>query len=139
MANCAVCAVMGWSGDINIARQRAIDNKTGQNIQVLIPKSGGVLFFDVMAIPKDAPHPQNALRWINYILRPDVDAGLTNKVFYANPNKESRKFLQPQLANNATLFLSPEDLARMVGPPTMWSNEIRRLQNRSYTKFKTGS
>ncbi len=139
MANGAVCAVMGWSGDINIARQRAIDNKTGQNIQVLVPKSGGVLFFDVMAIPKDAPHPQNALKWINYILRPDVAAGLTNKVYYANPNKASRALVQPQLANNPTLFLSPEDLARMVPPPQTWSNEIRRLQNRTYTKFKTGS
>ena len=139
MANGSVCLVMGWSGDINIARQRAVDNKTGQNIQVLIPKSGGLLFFDVMAIPKDAPHPGNALKWINYILRPDVDAALTNKVFYANPNRESRKFIRPELANNPALFLSPEDLARMVGPAETWSNEIRRLQNRTYTKFKTGS
>ncbi len=139
MANGAVCAVMGWSGDINIARQRAIDNKTGQNIQVLIPKTGGILFFDVMAIPKDAPHPQNALKWINYILRPEVAAGLTNKVFYANPNKESRKFVLPQLANNPTLFLAPEELSKMVGPPDVWNNDIRRLQNRSFTKFKTGN
>jgi len=139
MANGAVCAVMGWSGDINIARQRAIDNKTGQDIRALIPKTGGLLFFDVMAIPKDAPHPQNALKWINYILRPEVAASLTNKVFYANPNKESRKFVKPQLANNPTLFLSPEDLSRMVGPPENWNNDIRRLQNRTYTKFKTGT
>jgi putrescine transport system substrate-binding protein len=139
LANGAVCAVMGWSGDINIARQRAIDNKTGQNIQALIPRSGGILFFDVMAIPKDAPHPRNALKWINYILRPDVSAGLTRKVFYANANKESRQLLPPQLADNPTLFLSPDDLARMVSPPQTWSNEIRRLQNRTYTKFKTGS
>jgi putrescine transport system substrate-binding protein len=138
MANGAVCVVMGWSGDINIARQRAIDNKTGQNIQALIPKTGGILFFDVMAIPKDAPHPQNALKWINYILRPEVAAGLTNKVFYANPNKDSRKFVLPQLANNPTLFLAPEDLSKMVGPPDIWNNDIRRLQNRTFTKFKTG-
>jgi putrescine transport system substrate-binding protein len=139
MANGAVCAVMGWSGDINIARQRAIDNKTGQNIQVLIPKTGGVLFFDVMAIPKDAPHPQNALKWINYVLRPEVAASLTNKVFYANANKASKPFVLPALANNPTLFLSPEDLSRMVGPPEAWNNDIRRLQNRTYTKFKTGN
>ncbi len=139
LSNGALCAVMGWSGDINIARQRAIDNKTGQNIQVLIPNTGGLLFFDVMAIPKDAPHPQNALKWINYILRPEVAASLTAKVFYANPNRESRKFLPPQLANNAALFLSPADLSRMVGPPETWNNEIRRLQNRAYTKFKTGT
>jgi len=139
MANGAVCAVMGWSGDIAIARQRAIDNKTGQNIEALIPKTGGLLFFDVMAIPKDAPHPRNALKWINYILRPEVAASLTNKVFYANPNKASRPFVQPQLADNPTLFLSPEDLSRMVGPPANWNNDIRRLQNRSFTKFKTGT
>ena len=139
MANGGVCAVMGWSGDINIARQRAIDNKTGQNIQVLLPRTGGLLFFDVMAIPKDAPHPQNALKWINYILRPEVAASITNKVFYANPNKASRALVKPQLADNPTLFLSADDLSRMVGPPDAWNNDIRRLQNRSFTKFKTGN
>jgi len=139
LANGALCAVMGWSGDINIARQRAIDNKTGQNIQALIPRTGGMLFFDVMAIPKDAPHPGNAHKWIDYILRPRVAASLTNKVFYANPDPASRPFVLPQLASDATLFLSPQDLSRMVGPPESWSNDIRRLQNRTYTKFKTGT
>jgi putrescine transport system substrate-binding protein len=57
MANGSICVALGWSGDINIARQRAIDGKTGQNIQALIPKTGGVLFFDVMVIPADAPAP----------------------------------------------------------------------------------
>ncbi len=83
MASGSVCLALGWSGDINIAKQRAIEGKTGQNIQALIPDSGGVLFFDTMAIPADAPHPGNALKWINYIMRPEVDASLTNKVFYA--------------------------------------------------------
>jgi len=139
LANGALCAVMGWSGDIDIARQRAIDNRTGQNVQVLIPRTGGMLFFDVMAIPKDAPHPGNAHKWIDYILRPRVAASLTNKVFYANPNQASRPFVLPQLASDTTLFLSPQDLSRMVGPPESWTNDIRRLQNRTYTKFKTGT
>ena len=139
LANGALCAVMRWSGDIDIARQRAIDNRTGQNIQVLIPRTGGMLFFDVMAIPKDAPHPGNAHKWIDYILRPQVAASLTNKVFYANPNPASRSFVLPQLASDTTLFLSPQDLSRMVGPPESWTNDIRRLQNRTYTKFKTGT
>jgi putrescine transport system substrate-binding protein len=139
MADGTVCLALGWSGDINIARQRAIDNKSGQHIQVLIPKTGGLLFFDSMAIPKDAPHPRNAMKWINYILRPEVDASLTNKVFFANPNKASMKFIQPRLASNPTLFLSPDDLARMAGPPENWTNEIRRMQNRTFTSFKTGA
>eukprot|EP00456_Euglypha_rotunda_P079013 TRINITY_DN757_c0_g1_i22.p2 TRINITY_DN757_c0_g1~~TRINITY_DN757_c0_g1_i22.p2 ORF type:complete len:320 (+),score=109.17 TRINITY_DN757_c0_g1_i22:406-1365(+) len=81
MANGSICLALGWSGDINIAKQRAIDGKTGQKIEALIPKTGGVLFFDVMVIPSDAPHPGNAHKFINYIMRPEVAASLTNKVF----------------------------------------------------------
>ena len=57
LANGSICVALGWSGDINIARQRAIDGKTGNNIEALIPKNGGLLFFDVMVIPADAAHP----------------------------------------------------------------------------------
>jgi putrescine transport system substrate-binding protein len=137
MANGSVCVALGWSGDINIARQRAIDNKTGQNIQVLLPKNGGLLFFDVMVIPADAARPGNAHKFINYILRPEVHAQLTNKVFYANPNTESKKFIKPEVANNPTVFLSPADMARMVPPDTL-NNDLRRLMTRTYTSFKTG-
>ena len=98
MASGSICVALGWSGDINIAAQRAIDGKTGQKIEALIPKTGGVLFFDVMVIPADAPHPGNAHKFINYILKPEVHASLTNKVFYANPNKESKKFVKPEVA-----------------------------------------
>src|SRR5260221_6299791 len=101
---------LGWSGDINISKRRDHEGKTGQNIQALIPSSGGVLFFDTMASPADGPHPNNALKWINYIMRPEVDASLTNKVFYANPNKESKKFVKPEVANNPTVFLSDADM-----------------------------
>ncbi|MBK1713152.1 polyamine ABC transporter substrate-binding protein [Rubrivivax gelatinosus] len=137
MANGSICLALGWSGDINIARQRAIDGKTGQNIQALIPKTGGVLFFDVMVIPADAPRPGNAHKFINYVLRPEVHASLTNKVFYANPNGESRKFVKPEVANNPTVFLSPADMARMVSPDSL-NNDLRRLMTRTFTSFKTG-
>ncbi|MBQ0959408.1 polyamine ABC transporter substrate-binding protein [Ideonella sp. 4Y11] len=137
MANGSICLALGWSGDINIARQRAIDGKTGQNIQALIPKTGGLLFFDVMVIPADAAHPGNAHKWINYVLRPEVHAQLTNKVFYANPNKESKKFVKPEVAANPTVFLSDEDMKKMV-PPDSLNNDLRRLMTRTFTSFKTG-
>jgi putrescine transport system substrate-binding protein len=137
MANGSICLALGWSGDINIARQRAIDGKTGQKIEALIPKNGGLLFFDVMVIPADAPHPDNALKFINYILRPEVHAGLSNKVFYANPNKESRKFIRPEVANNPTIFPTDEDMKKMVAPDAL-SNDIRRTVTRLFTSFKTG-
>ena len=137
MANGSICVALGWSGDVNIARQRAIDGKTGQKIEALIPKTGGVLFFDVMVIPADAPHPGNAHKFIDYILRPEVHASLTNKVFYANPNAASKKFVKPEVANNPTVFPTPEDMKKMQAPDAL-SNDIRRTMTRLYTSFKTG-
>ncbi len=137
MANGSICVALGWSGDINIARQRAIDGKTGQNIQALIPKSGGILFFDVMVIPADAPHPGNAHKWINFILKPEVHASITNKVFYANPNAASRPLVKPEVANNPTVFLSEADMKPMAAPDSL-GNDLRRLMTRTFTAFKTG-
>jgi putrescine transport system substrate-binding protein len=137
MANGSICVAIGWSGDINIARNRAIEGKTGQNIQCLVPKSGAILFMDTMAIPADAPHPGNALKWINYYLRPEVSASMTNKVLYANPNKESLKFVKPEVANDKTVFLTPEDMKRMELPGEL-NNDARRAITRMYTTFKTG-
>jgi len=137
MASGSICVTLGWSGDVNIARQRAIEGKTGQKIEALIPKNGGIAFFDVMVIPVDAPHPGNAHKFINFIMKPEVHASLTNKVFYANPNKESRKFVQPEVASNPTVFLPDGDLKKMQLPEAL-SNDTRRTMTRLYTSFKTG-
>ncbi len=137
MANGSICLALGWSGDINIARQRAIDAKNGVKIEALVPKTGAVLFFDTMAIPVDAEHVDEAYAWINYILRPEVHASLSNKVFYANPNAQSTKFVKPEVVNNKTVFLSKEDLGKMVAPDAV-NNDIRRLRTRLFTSFKTG-
>lgn len=138
LANGSICVALGYSGDINIAKRRAIEGKTGQKIECLIPKNpGGLLFMDTMAIPADAPHPDNAHKWINYILRPDVSAGITNKVFYANPNKESLAFVQPAVANDKTVFPTPEDMKRMDKPGEL-TNDSRRAMTRIFTSFKTG-
>jgi putrescine transport system substrate-binding protein len=137
MASGSICLSLGWSGDINIAKQRAIDGKTGQNLQALIPANGGLLFFDMMAIPADAAHPKNAHKFIDYILRPEVHASITNKVFYANPNAASRKFVKPEIANNPTVFPPPAEMGKMVSPKAI-NNDIRRLMTRVYTSFKTG-
>jgi putrescine transport system substrate-binding protein len=137
LAGGSICLAVGWSGDINIARQRAIEAKNGNDIVALIPKNGGLLFFDMMAIPADAPHPKNAHAWMNYIMRPEVHAALTNKVFYANPNRESRKFIKPEVANNPSVFPTAVEMATMV-PPKALNNDIRRQITRVYTAFKTG-
>jgi putrescine transport system substrate-binding protein len=138
LANGSLCVVLGYSGDINIARQRAIDTKTGQDIQALIPPTGATLFFDSMAIPKDAPHPKNAHLFIDYIMRPEVHASLTNKVFYANPNAASKKFVDKKVADNPTIFLKPDDMKKLTAPDTV-PQDIRRVQTRIFTSFKAGA
>ncbi|MDO9072071.1 MAG: polyamine ABC transporter substrate-binding protein [Rubrivivax sp.] len=133
-----LCVVMGYSGDINIARQRAIDSKSGQDIQALIPPTGATLFFDTMAIPKDAKHPKNAHLFINYILRPEVHASLTNKVFYANPNAASKKFVTKAVADNPTVFPNATDIAKFTVPDAV-PQDIRRVQTRVFTSFKANT
>lgn len=137
LANGGLCVVMGFSGDINIARQRAIAAKNGNDIEALIPSTSAVLFFDSMAIPLDAPHPNNALIWMNYIMRPEVHASLTNKVFYANPNINSLKFVKKEVVENKTVFLSEADKKRMT-PPQPVTPATRKIEARTFTQFKTG-
>lgn len=137
MANGAICLVFGYSGDINIARQRAIDAKRGVKIEALIPKTGNTLFVDTMAIPLDAPHPENAFKFMNYVMRPEVAASLTNKLSYANPNLASLKYVKKEIADNKTIFLSAEDMKKMIAPDAV-NNDIRRVITRTFTQFKSG-
>ncbi len=137
LANGSLCAVLGWSGDINIAKNRAIEGKTGQKIEALLPKTGGIVFMDVMVIPADAPHPGNAHKFINYIMKPEVHASLTNKVFYANPNKASKPFIKPNVASDPTVFPPESEMKRMAMPDAI-NNDLRRQMTRIYTSFKTG-
>ncbi len=139
LASGSLCAVMGYSGDINIARARALEANPKQPaaIEALVPKGGATLFFDSMAIPKDAKNVANAHLFINYILRPEVAASLTNKVFYANPNAASLKFVKKDVAENKTIFLPAADQARMT-PPDAVPQAIRRVQTRVFTNFKAG-
>lgn len=139
LAGGSLCAVMGYSGDINIARARALEANPKQPpaIEALIPKGGATLFFDTMAIPKDAKNVANAHLFINYILRPEVAAALTNKVFYANPNAASLKFVKKDVADNKTIFLSDADKRRLTPPDTV-PQDVRRVQTRIFTNFKSG-
>ena len=136
LASGSLCLVVGWSGDIGIAKSRAKEAKNGVLVETLIPKTGAVLFFDTMAIPADATHVQNAYKWMSYIYRPEVNAAMVNKVHYANPIPSSAKFIAAETLNDKTVFLGKEDLAKMV-PPDAVNNDIRRVRTRLYTSFKT--
>ena len=137
MASGSTCVVMGFSGDINIAKDRAAKakSKTPIVIEALVPKTGATLFFDTMAIPKDAKNVENAHLFINYILRPEVHASLTNKVFYANPNAASLKFVKKEVADNKSIFLDAAATKTMIPPDTL-PQAVRKVQTRIFTNFK---
>ena len=133
-----VCVALGWAGDFNLARKRSIENKSPQNIEALITKMGGYMFMDTMVIPADAKNVENAHKFINYILRPEVHAGLTNAVTYANPNKAATQFVDEAVRNNKTIFLPTEDVKKLI-PPGNVDNATRRVMTRYFTQFKTGA
>jgi putrescine transport system substrate-binding protein len=137
LAGGKACVALGWAGDMNIARNRAIENKSKNEIEVLLPKTGGLIFFDSLAIPMDAKHPKNAAAFIDYFLRPEVSASLTNELTYATANKASRDKIKPEIAENKTVFIDTENMARMVSPSS-FSNEARESMSNVYTLFKKG-
>lgn len=137
LVNGSLCVAMGWSGDLSRAKRTAIENKTGQNIQVLMPTTGGLMFFDTMVIPIDAPHSANAHKFINYILRPEVHANLTNSLNFGSPNLAAHKYIKTEVLNDSAIFPNQSDIAKMDVQGALKS-DVRRMMTRVYTKFKTG-
>ncbi|AQQ40985.1 MULTISPECIES: polyamine ABC transporter substrate-binding protein [Burkholderia] len=137
LANNDLCVSFGYSGDVGIAHRRAAEAKRPYEIRFANPKEGGLLWFDMMVIPKDAPNRDAALKWINYLQDPKVNAGITNAVFYPTANKAARQYVKPAIARDPSVYPSDEVLSRMTLLKPM-PPEIRRLQNRLWAQLKTG-
>jgi putrescine transport system substrate-binding protein len=131
------CVALGWAGDFNIAIARVNENKSGQDIEVLLPKTGGLIFFDNLAVPADAKHPNNAMAFINYFLKPEVSAALTNELGYPTANKASLANVNPEVAQNKAVFPDEANLGLMV-PPAALGNAARESMTAVYTSFKKG-
>ena len=138
LAGGKACVALGWAGDINIARGRAIENKNGNEVEALLPSTGGLIFFDNLAIPKDAKHPNNAHAFINYFLKPEVSASLSNELGYATANKASLASVKPEIAKDPAVFPDAANLDKMVSPAS-FSNEARQSMSDVFTLFKKGS
>ena len=138
LASGKACVALGWAGDINIAHDRAIENKSGHDIQALTPSTGGLIFFDNLAIPKDAKHAANALTFIDYFLRPQISASLTNELGYATANKTSLAYIKPNIVNNPAVFPDSVNLKKMVAPAS-FSQAARQSMSNVYTLFKKGA
>jgi putrescine transport system substrate-binding protein len=137
LASGEVCLVVGWSGDIKQAQKRAQEAKNGVDIGYVIPKQGAQMWFDNLAIPKDAPHPDEAYAFIDYLLRPEVAAKNSNVVAYANGNLASQKFVDKAVLDDPGVY---PDAATMQKLYTVAARDQRaqRQLNRLWTRVKTG-
>ena len=138
LAGGKACVALGWAGDINIARGRALENKSGVEIEALLPSTGGLIFFDNLALPKDTKHPNNAHAFINYFLKPEVSASLTNELGYPTANKASIANVTPEIAKDPAVFPDAANLEKMVSPAS-FSNEARESMSNVFTLFKKGT
>jgi putrescine transport system substrate-binding protein len=137
IASGKACAFIGWSGDINIAADRVKETGGKDEIVPLLPTGGGLVFIDTMAIPKDAKHVNNAHVFIDYYLRAANAAAMANEMNYPTGNKAALADIKDEVKNNNTIFLGPEDTARLI-PTGGFSNEISGVLNDTYNAFKRG-
>ena len=131
------CAVIGWSGDINQAAARVKENGGKDVIEALLPSTGALIFFDNMAVTKDAKHPNNAMAFINFFLRPENAAAMANEVGYPTGNKAAIGLVDPDIANNKTIFVESNYMAKMI-PPGSFTNEAREAMASAYNTLKKG-
>jgi putrescine transport system substrate-binding protein len=138
LATGEACLALDYSGDVAQAAARAREAKRGVTVRYVIPKEGAQIGFDMLAVPVDAPHKDAALKFINFLLQPDVMAGITNKVRYPNAVPESRPMIRPDLLLDPAVYPSPGAMAHMfhIGPVPLLAE---RARTRMWARFKAGS
>jgi putrescine transport system substrate-binding protein len=136
LATGEICLALGYSGDVKQAEKRAAQANSAIRIEYAIPKEGAPLWFDNLAIPKDAPHVAEANELINYLLEPQVAARNTNFVSYANGDRPS-PFIDKDILNDRTIYPDDATMAKLF---TIIAHDLRtqRLVNRMWTRVKTG-
>ncbi|MGF6093041.1 polyamine ABC transporter substrate-binding protein [Pseudomonas sp. 18173] len=137
LANGDICVAIGFSGDIFQAKHRAEEAKKGVNIAYSIPKEGGALWFDMLAIPKDSANVKQAHAFINYLLKPEVIAQVSDYVGYANPNPGSDKLMEQSIRTDEAVY-PPQAVLDKTYVSIELPPNIQRLMTRSWTKVKSG-
>ena len=138
LANGDICLAFGYSGDVIQARSRAADAKNGIEIGYAIPKEGAMLWVDMMAIPADAPHPENALAFINDILKPQTIAAISDTVGYPNPNKAATPLVKAEIRDDPEIY-PPEAVRAKLFFDKPVDPSFERLRTRAWTRVKSGT
>jgi putrescine transport system substrate-binding protein len=132
-----VCIAMSWSGDYSVARSRAAEAGLDIELAYAVPQEGITNWFDMMYIPADAPNLDGAYQFLDFILRPDVIARITNFTGYANANTAATALVDPQISGDLAIYPDETIIERLhsvnILPP-----KLERIRSRSWTKIKTG-
>lgn len=137
LANGDICIAVGWSGDVFQAAARAAEANNGVEVSYSAPKEGAFMWFDMMAIPADAPHADNAHTFINYMMRAEVIAKASNYVQYANGNKASQALLDKAVIDNPSIYPTDETMKKLF-TITPYDADAQRALTRSWTRVKSG-
>ncbi|MBR9869017.1 extracellular solute-binding protein [uncultured Amphritea sp.] len=135
LANGDICVAVGWSGDILQGATRAEEAGNGVKVAYSIPKEGTAVWFDMLAIPSDAKHPELAHKLLDYLLEADVIAGVSNYVAYANGNKASTQLIDAEITSDPTIYPSDDVKAKLFSLKVM-PKKIDRFSTRLWTDFK---
>ncbi len=138
LANGDICVAVGWSGDILQARDRAAEADNGVEIVYNAPKEGAQMWFDQMVIPVDAPNPEAAHTFLNFIMDPQNAAAASNYVYYANGNKASQEFLLEDVISDTAVYPDEETLENLF-TVTPFEPKVQRVVTRLWTKIKSGT
>ena len=138
LANGNVCVVIGFSGDVLQAKNSAEDAKNGVKVAYSIPKEGAPLWFDMVAMPADAPNERAGYAYMNYLLQPEVMANISNHVQYANGNAKADALVDPALKQNTMIYPSPDVMGKLFALEAMPA-KIDRLRTRIWTSIKSGN
>ncbi|WP_339080800.1 extracellular solute-binding protein [Pseudomonas sp. TMP9] len=137
LANGNICVAIGYSGDLYQSKSRAEEAKNGVNISYSIPKEGAGSFFDMLAIPADAKNVEEAHIFLNYLMKPEVMASITNFVQFPNGNAAATPLVDDVLRNDPGVYPDAETMAKIYTFPDLPSN-VQRTMTRSWTTIKSG-
>ncbi len=137
LATGEICVSLGWSGDALQAKSRGAEAEKPVRVAYTIPKEGAIMWFDMLAIPADAPHPNNAHEFLNFVMDPAVAAGISNYVAYANGNAASLPLVSDEIKNDASVYPT-EEVKKKLHAHLAESQEFSRDLNRAWTRVRTG-
>jgi len=138
LANGDICVAVGWSGDVLQARDRAAEAENGEEIAYYAFTEGSLMWSDQMTIPADAPNPESAHVFLNFIMDAQNMAAASNYVYFANGNKASQEFLEADVIEDPAIYPDDETMNNLytISP---YDAKVQRTVTRLWTKVKSGT